>query len=180
MGRHKKGWNENNVKSSGLDKADITPLVAPNISDIQSSRMADIAGLGQPEIDPTATNTQEERSEKTPRKYKTKKQRQIELEEAKLLLIPVFDLISGVMEARGIDPLTQYERERGAEAWHPILEKYLPSIEAWGIWLPPAFWTVTIFMARKNQIIKKKVPENVVPITEVKKEDVKNVSSTNS
>lgn len=192
MGRKKKSQinvtDKTSVQPSKENSAlGSTDTFINNLADIGSreeSRLVDTPSLGFPSLGaiPEGELTGQPEPVKE-RKTRTKRQRKVELEECRLLLIPVFDLVSQIFESRGIQPLSAYERDRGVEAWHPILERYLPSMEAWAIWIPPAFWCTTVYMARRNSSVEKSSTnsENVLPLTpkaEPKKESVENASDS--
>src|SRR5512137_174528 len=85
-----------------------------------------------------------------PRKYKQREStpaeppRRLSEEEKAVLVRPLFGLANMILEKRGIEPLDEDEISQGVQVWTPIIERYLPSMERYSIWIPPALWVVTV------------------------------------
>lgn len=84
-------------------------------------------------------------------------------------LLPVFGFIGSMLGRSGIEPLSEYEIQSGAQAFAPLVQKYAPFMDQFAMYVAPIMWTGTVIMTRMNS--KKKI-EKPVEKTETK-ENVK-------
>ena len=78
------------------------------------------------------------------------------------LLYPLFKALNMVLEGREINPLSEQEIQGGIMAWYPIVDRYMPSMDVYGIWIAPLLWTSAVITMRiPYDVEKKEVPKVV-------------------
>jgi len=115
----------------------------------------------------------DKKEQKTGEKRTYRKRKTQELSEAEIqqLMLPLFLLTNKILEKRKIEPLDHDEISGGIKAWYPLIDHYMPYLDKYALFIPPAMWTTSIIIMRMD-----------VPDKEIKEKtgEVKQVNAANA
>lgn len=170
MSRKKKLMDETATSHKGVP-VDSSPSPTIDTKGTIGHPNDSVQGVSEP-VSPIQEAKEYKKRGRKPKQEKVK----ITQAESAMLLTPLFQFGSMIMQARGIKGLDESEIRMGIDAWHPILEKYIPTLGEWVIWIPPITWTGMVITARLGSS-EPQPEESKKEVENVRKSDTDNKAS---